>query len=168
MPTVADALPDADGADMFLDLTLKRAGKVKGESSSPGHVDDITVLGLGWGVASPHDATTGQARGRRSYRNLVVHKALDTSSTGLMTAVAANDEVRRARLCLRKAGGEQVDYCTITLEKARIVAYDLDVNPGGRPIEKVSFSFQKIEVEYRAQEAKGSLAGTCTFTDDLS
>jgi len=162
------AAAGGDGGDMFLDLTLKRAGKVKGEAVAAEHKDDITVLGFGWGVAAPSDAVTGQASGRRSHRNLVVLKTLDTASTALMTAVAVNDEVRKARLCLRKAGGEQLDYCTLTLEKARLVSYDVDVDAGGKPVEKVAFSFQKIEVEYRVQQAGGGMGGSCVFTDDLA
>lgn len=160
--------PATSSVDMYLDLTLKRAGKVKGESVAVGHQDDIVIRGFSWGVGAPSDAVTGQKTGRRSYRSLTLHKSLDASSTALMSAVSSNDEVRSAKLCLRKAGGEQVDYFTITLEKARVVALDLDSDAHGHPVEKVSFNFQKIEIEYRVQGGAGQLGGSFTFMDELN
>ncbi len=156
------------GADLYLDLTLKRAGKVKGESVAAGHQDDIVLLGFGWGLGAGGDAVAAQSTGRRSYRQLTISKRLDTASTALMSAVAANDEVRRAVLCLRKAGGTQEDFFTLTLEKARVARYDLDTDADGEPVEKVALSFQKVSVEYRTQSASGQQGAAHSFDDDLT
>jgi len=155
-------------ADMYLDLTLKRAGKVKGESVAAGHKDDIVLLGFSWGVGAGGDAVAAQQTGRRSYRNLVLLKRLDTASTALMSAVATNDEVRNAKLTLRKAGGEQEDFFSITLEKARVAAYDIETDASGTPVEKVVLSFQKVAAEYRLQSASGQLGASHSFMDDLT
>lgn len=164
---VSAADPAGSSVDMYLDLTLRRAGKVKGESVSVGHKDDIAIRGFSWGVGAPSDAVAGQQTGRRSYRSLTLLKNLDSSSTALMSAVATNDVVRSAKLCLRKAGGEQQDYFTISLEKARVVSVDLESDASGHPVEKVSFNFQKVEVEYRTQGGTGQLGGSFTFMDEL-
>lgn len=164
-------LPGSAGsaaADLYLDLTLKRAGKVKGEAVAAGHEDDITLLGFGWGVGAAGDAVAAQSTGRRSYRQLTITKRIDAASTALMSAIAVNDEVRRAVLCLRKAGGAQEDFFTITLEKARVVRYDVDCGADGEPVEKVALSFQKVGVEYRVQKGAGSLGAAHSFDDDLS
>ncbi|WP_158218957.1 Hcp family type VI secretion system effector [Roseateles aquatilis] len=158
----------ATSADMYLDLTLKRAGKVKGESVAAGHPSDIVVRGFSWGVGAAGDAVAGQATGRRSYRQLVITKGLDTASTALMSAVATNDEVRSAKLFLRKAGGEQEDYFCLTLEKARIASYDIEADADGTPVERVAMSFQKVSVEYKPQSGKGQSGGSHTFNDDLT
>ncbi|MET0210993.1 MAG: type VI secretion system tube protein Hcp [Burkholderiaceae bacterium] len=158
----------ANGADMYLDLTLKRAGKVKGEATSSGHVADIVVTGFSWGVGAAGDAVAGQATGRRSYRQLQITKALDASSTALMSAVATNDEVRSAKLFLRKAGGEQQDYFTLTLEKARVASYDIEAGADGQTVERITLSFQKVDIEYRTQSPTGQLGGSHTFNDDLT
>jgi len=156
------------GADMYLDLTLKRAGKAKGESVAAGHQDDIVVIGFSWGVGAAGDAVAALSKGRRSYRNLVLRKRLDTASTALMSAVATNDEVRSAKLALRKAGGEQEDFFSITLEKARVVSCDIDTDASGSPFETVTLSFQKIAVEYRVQSTAGQMGAAHSFTDDLT
>ncbi|HEX5686578.1 MAG TPA: type VI secretion system tube protein Hcp [Ideonella sp.] len=162
------ALVDSAAADIYLDLTLKRAGKAKGESVAVGHQDDIVVLGFSWGVGAAGDAVAALSTGRRSYRHLVVCKRLDTASTALMSAVATNDEVRSAKLSLRKAGGAQEDFFSLTLEKARVVAYDIDTDANGHPFEKVTLSFQKVAAEYRVQSASGQMGASHSFTDDLS
>lgn len=164
MPTSATAA----GADMYLDLTLKRAGKAKGESVASGHQDDIIVTGFSWGVGAAGDAVAAQSTGRRSYRQLVIRKNVDTASTALMSAVGTNDEVRSAKLSLRKAGGEQEDFFSITLEKARVVALDIDTDANGSPFETVTLAFQKIAVEYRVQSASGQVGATHSFNDDLT
>ena len=166
-PSVSAPAPAA-GADMYLDLSLKRAGKAKGESVAAGHQDDIVLVGFSWGVGAAGDAVAALSTGRRSYRHLVVCKRIDTASTALMSAVATNDEVRSAKLSLRKAGGEQEDYFSITLEKARVVAYDIDTDANGDPFEKVTLSFQKVAAEYRLQSAAGQMGASHSFTDDLS
>ncbi|OWQ48372.1 hypothetical protein CDL60_07295 [Roseateles noduli] len=158
----------ASSADMYLDLSLKRAGKVKGESTSAGHANDIVVRGFSWGVGAAGDAVAGQQTGRRSYRQLTITKGLDAASTALMSAVATNDEVKSSKLYLRKAGGSQEDYFCLTLEKARIASYDIDCDETGAPVERISMSFQKVNIEYRTQNAKGAMGGTHTFDDDLT
>lgn len=158
----------ASSGDMYLDLALKRAGKVKGESTSAGHAGNIAVIGFSWGVGAAGDAVAGQQTGRRSYRQLQITKRLDSASTALMSAVATNDEVKSAKLYLRKAGGAQEDYFCLTLEKARVASYDVEADESGAPVERVSMSFQKVSVEYRTQSAKGAMGGTHTFDDDLT
>ena len=158
----------ATSADMYLDLSLKRAGKVKGESSSAGHANDIVVRGFSWGVGAAGDAVAGQQTGRRSYRQLTITKDLDSASTALMSAVATNDEVKSAKLYLRKAGGSQEDYFCLTLEKARVASYDIEADAQGHPVERIAMSFQKVNIEYRTQSAKGAMGGTHTFDDDLT
>ena len=158
----------AISADMYLDLSLKRAGKVKGESTSAGHAGDVVVRGFSWGVGAAGDAVAGQQTGRRSYRQLTVTKGLDSARTALMGAVATNDEVKSAKLYLRKAGGAQEDYFCLTLEKARVASYDIDCDADGAPVERIAMSFQKVSIEYRTQNAKGAMGGTHTFDDDLT
>ena len=114
------------------------------------------------------DAVAGQQTGRRSYRQLTITKDLDSASTALMSAVATNDEVKSAKLYLRKAGGAQEDYFCLTLEKARVASYDIDCDADGAPVERIAMSFQKVSIEYRTQNAKGAMGGTHTFDDDLT
>lgn len=93
-------------ADVFLHVQTKRAGKIKGEAISPGHVDDIAVTAWQWGLSASSALGHSQATARRSYTALTIHKQIDAATTPLMSALATNDEVKEARLTMRRAGGE--------------------------------------------------------------
>src|SRR6476620_3531240 len=155
------------GADAYLSVRTKRAGELKGEVSAKGHENSIDVHGFEFGVAASSAIGSGQATARRQYKHLVVMKRLDSSSTSLMSALATNDEIKELKLSLRKPGGGQEDFFTITLAGARVVGVDLDFDESGEAIEHASFAFTKIDVEYRVQGADGVLGAASSFTDEL-
>jgi type VI secretion system secreted protein Hcp len=157
----------AAGADAYLSVRTKRAGELKGEVSAKGHEHSIEVHGFQFGVAASSAIGSGQATARRQYKYLIVVKRLDSSSTSLMSALATNDEVKELKLALRKPGIGQEDFFTITLTAARVVGVDLDFDAGGKAVERASFAFTKIDVEYRVQGADGILGAASTFTDEL-
>ncbi len=155
------------GADVFLHVQTKRAGKIKGESTTTGHTDDIELRGWTWGAQAGSAIGSTAATARRSYKQLVVIKGMDSASTGLLSALATNDEVRECTIAMRKAGGEALDYYRMTLSGARVVAIDLDIDAQGRPLEKVAFAYTKIDIEYKRQDAAGASAGAFAFTDEV-
>jgi type VI secretion system secreted protein Hcp len=157
----------AFSADIYLHVQTKKAGKVKGEVTVAGHTDDIQLLGWNWGVTASSAIGSTQATGRRSYKHLIVGKRIDSASTALLSALATNDEVKEAKLTMRKAGGSALDYYTMTLKAARIVGIDVNVDASGQPVEMVSFAFTKIEVVYKPQQGIGIGAGATTFSDEL-
>src|SRR5262245_21868219 len=112
----------ANASDIYLHVKTKRAGKIKGEASAPEHVDDIVVSAWNWGLSAGSALGSGQATARRSYKHLTVIKRIDSASTGLMSALATNDEVKEARLAMRKSGDEQIDYFAVVLGGARVAA----------------------------------------------
>jgi type VI secretion system secreted protein Hcp len=107
------------------------------------------------------------ATARRSYKHLVITKGIDSSSTALMSALVTNDEVKEAKLTMRKAGGDALDYFTMTLNGARVVALDITVAADGRPVETVAFAFTKIDVEYKKQQGAGQSTGAYSFIDEV-
>ncbi len=155
------------GADSFLHVMATRAGKVKGESTSSDHVDDIELTGWQWGLTASSAIGSTQAAGRRSYTALTVFKHIDAATTPLMAALATNDAIKEARLTMRKAGGGQTDFFKITLKGARITSVQHHADADGNTRESVTLAFTKVEVEYRPQTAAGSWGGAMTFTDEL-
>lgn len=161
------AMGNPQGADLFLHVQTRRAGKVKGEASSEGHVDDIELVGWQWGLSASSALGSTQATTRRSYSALTVVKRVDQASTALMAALATNDEVKEARLTMRRAGGAQEDFYTIKLQGARITSVQQGAEPDGETRETVSIAFTKVDVEYRPQRATGLRAGSTSFSDEL-
>jgi type VI secretion system secreted protein Hcp len=159
--------PAAAGGDIFLHVQTKRAGKIKGEASASEHEDDIVIASWNWGLSAGSALGSGKATARRSYKHLTVFKAIDSASTALMSALATNDEVKEARLAMRKAGEGQVDFFTIVLGGARVSAIEIDVDDRGTPVERVEFAFTKVEVDYRRQEGSGQAGATSSFMDEV-
>ncbi len=157
----------AGGADIYLSVRTKRAGDLKGEANSKGHENAILANGFQFGVSAASAIGSGQATARRQYKHLIVTKRLDSASTSLISALATNDEVKELKLALRKPGDGQEDFFTITLAGARVVGVDLDCDESGETVERASFAFTKIEVEYRVQSADGVLGASSTFADEL-
>ena len=154
-------------ADIFLHVQAKRAGKIKGESRTEGHADDIELIGWQWGAQAGTAIGSSVTTARRQYQPLVVLKRLDSASSGLLSALATNDEIKEAKLTMRKAGGDVLDYFKLTLSGARVVNVDVSVDAQGLPVEKVVFTFTKVEVEYQRQAGLGASGGAFTFNDEV-
>jgi type VI secretion system secreted protein Hcp len=159
--------PASVGSDIFLHVQTKRAGKIKGEASASGHEDDIVVASWNWGLSAGSALGSGKATARRTYKHFTVFKGIDSASTSLMSALATNDEVKEARLAMRKAGDGQVDFFTIILGGARVSAIEIEVDDSGTPVERVEFAFTKVEVDYRRQEGSGQAGATSSFMDEV-
>jgi type VI secretion system secreted protein Hcp len=167
MPSQAQSQESSSGADVFLSVKSKRAGTMKGESTAPDHTDQIAVDSWSWGVAASSAVGSSQLTGRRSYKNLVVCKRIDCATTALMSVLTTNDEVKEAKLALRKSGEGQRDFFTITLGGARVTSIDLICDDGGNTVERVEFSFTKVQVDYEVQKGSGQRGSGFNFQDEI-
>ena len=96
--------------DMFLKLESKRGGAVKGESEDPVHPAEMVVLGFSWGMTSTVSTGFAGKETKPAQLELRIVKRVDSASTGLMSIMKTNDEIKKAVLTVRKAGGKQEDY----------------------------------------------------------
>jgi len=159
-----DALGHNISADTFLSVKTARAGLIKGEAGASGHEDQITLRSWRWGMAANTDAALRSGTtSRRSLRALIVDKSFDRASTGLMNALATNDNVKEAVLTMRKAGDSQQDFLKITLKDAQLQDIDYVADDTGKISERLTFSYARVDVEYRVQQAGGQVGATTTF-----
>ena len=99
-----------------------------------------------------------------------VVKKVDSASTALMLALRTNEVIKEAVLTLRKAGKTQHEYLKVTIEQGRVTSLEIDAgDASGSPdlLENVSFTFNKIAVEYTGQGADGQLLGSMVFEDQF-
>ena len=85
-----------------------------------------------------------------------------------MSALRSNEPIQKAVLTLRKAGKSQLEYLKVTIEQGRVTALDIeggDANGGADVVENVSFSFNKINVEYVPQGKDGQAMGGTVYSD---
>ena len=157
--------------DMFLMVKGAKHGLIKGESQDDQHKGEIDVLSWSWGMQAKASIGGGTATGKATINDLRIVKRVDSASTRLMLALRTNEPIQKAVLTLRKAGKSQLEYLKITIEQGRVISLTIDAgDPSGSPdvFEKVSFSFNKIEVEYVPQGKDGLPQGGMTFADQWS
>lgn len=157
-------------ADMFLKIEGTRQGPIKGDSTDPVHTDEIDVLGWNWGM-DVSAASFGASSARTTLQELVVRKRVDRASTALMSALRANEPLKKVTLSVRKAGGESpVDYLKITIEKARVMSHSIGSTADGSPDvhEELRIAFFKVNVQYQPQSAGGGSGGATTFETEIT
>ena len=157
--------------DMFLMVKGAQHGLIKGESQDDQHKGEIDVLGWSWGMQAKPSLGAGTATGKATINDLRIVKRIDSASTALMVALRTNEPIQKAVLTLRKAGKGQLEYLKVTIEQGRVISLMIEpaeTTGGPELLERVSFSFNKIEVEYVPQGKDGLTQGGMTFADQWS
>lgn len=156
------------GGDMFLSVKGATSGVINGESQDDKHKNEIDVLSWSWGMQGKPSLGGGAASGKATVRELRVTKRVDKASTALMWALRKNEEIKEAKLTVRKAGKTPLEYLTITIEKGRVMSIDIDAGDTSNSaalFERVTFTFNRISIQYTPQGADGSAQGATTFED---
>jgi len=154
--------------DMFFKVKGAKHGDINGEAQDQKHKNEIEVLSWSWGMQGKASLGGGTASGKATMRELRIVKKLDKASTALMSALRTNEQIKEATLTLRKIGTSKLEYFKIKIEDGRVMSLDVEAgDKDGKPTlyERVSFSFNKISIEYTPQGGDGMPQGTTTFED---
>lgn len=157
-------------SDMFLKAVGQRTGAITGESTDRRFAGQIDVVDWSWGMSAP-SAVNGQRTGRLQIKELTLVKRADRASTALMSLMRSNELLSTAVLSVRKSGGaDPLPYLIVTLDKARIVAFDIqsDMATDGSPMltERIGLHFLKVTVDYVPQDASGAGGGASSVVID--
>jgi type VI secretion system secreted protein Hcp len=161
-----------DGAgDIFLSVKGARSGVIKGESQDTVHPREIDVVSWSWGMQAHPALGGGGAASKALVHELKIVKRVDSASTPLMSALRSNELITKAVLTQRKAGQTQLEFLKVTIEQGRVTAIAIDAGDGrsGSPdvFENVSFTFNKITVEYVPQGKDGQAMGAMLYQDQF-
>jgi len=151
-------------ANAYLTLTGEKQGQIKGGVTQKGREGTIAVYQLHHEITSPRDAASGQARGKRIHKPLVITKEIDTASVKLFQALVTNESLKKVVINFyqpaaigAKGGGLEINSYRITLTDAVITNISQNLpnifNPAEMKfpfLEKVEFVYQKITWEYLA------------------
>ena len=173
MPITLPGAGSSDGlGDMFLSIKGAKSGVIKGESEDEAHPKEIEVVSWSWGMQGQPSLGGGGATSKAIVRELKIVKRVDSASTPLMAALRSNELIAKAVLTLRKAGKTALEFLKITIEQGRVtsIAIDAGEQRSGSPelFENVSFSFNKITVEYVPQGKDGQAQGAMTYIDEFA
>jgi len=143
------------------DMFLKIDG-IPGESQDKTHKDEIQILSYSFGAQQSGSAGIGGGSGvgKVHIQDFQFTKFIDKSSPKLFEACATGLHDKSAVFTCRKAGGTQQEYLKFTLSGAMVSSVS-NATSGDEtlPLETFSLNFNKIEIEYHPQDAKGGLGG---------
>ena len=157
--------------DMFFKVKGAKHGQISGEAQDDKHKGEIEVLSWSWGMQGKASLGGGVATGKSTVRELRIVKKVDKASTALMSALRTNEVIKEGILTLRKTGTSKIEYFKVTIQDGRVMALDVeagDDNGTSTLLERVSFSFNKISIEYTPQGGDGMPQGSTTFEDQWS
>jgi type VI secretion system secreted protein Hcp len=143
---------------MAVDMFMKVKG-IDGEARDKTHGGSIDVLAWSWGMSqsgSTHVGGGGGA-GKVNVQDLSFTKYIDKSSTELMLACCNGKHIPEAKLTVRKAGENPLEYLIITMSDVMVTSVSTGGSGGeDRLTENVTLNFAKVNVEYTEQTAKGT------------
>lgn len=162
--------PKGPGAgDMFLSVKGSKSGTINGEAQDQSHKNEIEVLAWSWGMQGKPSLGGGVASGKATIRELRITKRVDKASTALMSALRTNELINEATLTLRKIGKTPLEYLKIKIQNGRVMSIDLEAGDSSSSpalFERVSFSFNKISIQYTPQGPDGNALGATSFDDE--
>ncbi|MFL6038426.1 MAG: Hcp family type VI secretion system effector [Gaiellaceae bacterium] len=153
---------------MAVDYFLKIDG-IEGESQDAGHKGEIDVEAWSWGETQAHPAGVGGGggAGKVSMSDFSFTTRLSKASPTLFLTCASGAHIKAAWLTGQRGGGKHSDYfLKWTFSDLLISSYQAGAAEDV-PVDNVSFSFAKIEVEYKQLKADGTLGGSFKAGWDL-
>lgn len=155
---------------MAVDMFIK-IGDIDGESTDKAHPKDIDILAWSWGLSQ--SGTThmggGGGSGKVAVQDISITKYVDAASHALIQAACIGKHYPEAKLVVRKAGGEQLEYITITMNEVIVTSVSTGGSGGeDRLTENVSLNFAKFKFEYKPQQAEGGLDAAKDFTYNIA
>ncbi|MEP6990745.1 MAG: type VI secretion system tube protein Hcp [bacterium] len=152
-----------------VDYFLKIDG-IEGESADSKHKNEIELESFSWGASQAGHVSGGAGMGAGKVVMQDFHFTTKTSkaSPKLLLACCNGQHVKMATLVARKAGKEQAEYLKVTLSDVLVSSITSSGSQGNIvPVEQVSLSFGKVEIEYKDQKADGTLGGATKAGYDL-
>ena len=142
-----------------------------GESPDEKHSKEIEVKSWSVGVAQSgsSDRGGGAGTGKALFQDISFTKIFDAASPNLLTGCASGEHKTKAVLVCRKAGKDQQEYLKVTLSDVIVSHYQTQGSEGsgGALHDSFSLNYSKIEFEYKAQKADGTLGGAVKKSYDL-
>jgi type VI secretion system secreted protein Hcp len=136
----------------YVTIEGSRQGRFKGESALASAKGKIEGLTFSSEVASPRDAATGQASGKRIHSPITFTKQWGAASPQLFQAAVTNEVLKAVlfEFVGTDKAGKEVVFETVKLTNATIAdlrrTLDEHTPEGSRGIDQVSIVFQKIEI----------------------
>jgi len=157
---------------MAFDAFMKITG-VDGESQDAMHTNWIELLSFSLGVNQPKSVVSSAgslAAERADFHDFRITKVVDKATPKLWTACAGGDHFNEVKIEICRAGGDKVKYMEYKMTDvlATSVRKGADTRQETLPVEEVTFSYGKIELNYtETDKATGKGKGQVAAGWDL-
>ncbi len=154
------------------DMFIKFEGgsvEIKGEATAKGHEDWLDIESLSWGVSQTgtFGMGGGGGAGKATPHDVVFSRRVDRATPNLYKSITTGNHIDKATIEVRKAGGEQIVYYQIVLEKVLVTS--VSNSAGGDFIsESFSLNFAVFAITYYPQADAGSQEGAVEASYDFS
>lgn len=158
---------------MAMDSFLLLSNGVLGESEDAVYEKGIDVLSWSWGLsnAGTTHMASGGGGGKANIQDLSLTKYVDLSSNELIKRCSNGSHFDKARLVVRKAGGEApVEYYSINMEMVMVTSYQTSGMSDGsdRMTESLTLNMRRFEIVYKLQEVDGASGTEAMATWDAA
>jgi type VI secretion system secreted protein Hcp len=146
---------------MAVDYFLKIDG-IPGESADDKHKNEIDLMSWSWGESQAGTMARGGGggAGKVDMQDFSFSMQVNKSTPKLILACASGEHIKKAVLTCRKAGKTQQEFLLYTFSDLLVSSYQTGGSAGDIiPTESVTLNYSKMEIEYKAQKADGSLDG---------
>ena len=143
---------------MAVDMFIKLDG-IKGESRDAKHKGEIDVLAWSWGLSNSGTLHTGGGggAGKANFQDISFTKYVDAGSADLALSCANGKHPKSAKLVVRKAGENPLEYIIIELGECLVTSLSTGGSGGeDRLTENVTLNFEEIHFTYWTQDDKGA------------
>ncbi len=137
---------------------------IEGESKDDKHKNEIDIETWSWGQTNVGDAAYrgGEGAGKVSAQDFHFVMKVNKASPKLMEACASGEGIKKAVLTATKAGKTEQDFLKVTLNDFIVSSYQTlgGASTDVLPSDQITLNFSKMEMEYKEQQAGGSLGGS--------
>ncbi len=153
------ALVDAAAVDYYL-----KVDGIEGEATAKGHEKEIEVLSFSLGANQASPATSSRLSATKPcVSDMNFAKRVDKSSPLLFANAVSGMVIPTAKLTARKAGEGQQEFLVIELTNVLVSSYSAGAG-GDVPTDQFALSFASLKMDYKPQNADGSLGGAVSMT----
>jgi type VI secretion system secreted protein Hcp len=146
--------------DLFIKITGKTQGEIKGESLKTGKEGQTEIAGFNIGAHQPGSfgVHSGGGTGKVTFSDVNFSAYVSKQSINIFKAMGNHEALSEVILSARKGvGDKQEDYFVATLTDVVMTDYSVSVSEHGAPVVNGNLNYKKIKIQYKEQKPDQTL-----------
>jgi type VI secretion system secreted protein Hcp len=145
---------------MAVDYFLKLDG-IEGESNDDKFKNQIQILSFSWGASNVSSVagTGGSGAGKVDLADFSIMSYFDKSTPKLFKSICAGTHIKTGTMSAVKAGTDGKAYLKVDFDELFITGLQISAS-SEIPSISISFSYNKIKIDYSTQNEQGQVVST--------